>query len=310
MNTLRNKLADLISIIVPIYNVENYLNKCLSSITQQTYTNIEILLIDDGSTDRSGEICKKWTQKDSRIKYFLKENGGVSSARNRGLQEAKGEYIGFVDADDWISPNMYESLYTQIIKNECDIAICSRTRVIDGEEIHYQNKESFIFTHGKIDMRKLACIYDMNSIYNKLYNKSLLKSIYFPTNMTYGEDLYIVPDILNNSRKGVYTSEGLYYYFDRKDSASYNQWDINKLQNNIDATLKLYYFLKKKKVYNQIAFDMVIGAFANGCIKNQSIFYSQYKSFFKDNMLKCLTRIKCLILYICPQWYFKLKRVL
>ena len=125
----------LISVIVPIYNVEAYLDKCISSIMTQTYTNLEILLVDDGSTDRSSEMCDAYACIDSRIKVIHKVNGGQSSARNVALEVCCGKYISFVDGDDWIEADMYSVLVEQLEKLDADLAICGR---YDGDE--YSNK--------------------------------------------------------------------------------------------------------------------------------------------------------------------------
>ena len=117
-------MKPLISIIVPIYNVEKYLSRCINSVLSQTFPDFELLLIDDGSTDKSGYICDGYAQKDSRIKVFHIENGGVSAARNYGLDNARGEWITFVDADDWIDKDMYYKLYNEAILSEADIVIC------------------------------------------------------------------------------------------------------------------------------------------------------------------------------------------
>lgn len=119
---MSDRFSNKISVIVPLYNVEKYIINCISSLTNQTYQNIEIILIDDGSTDNSGRICKKLAQEDHRIIYLRKENGGVSSARNLGLQYATGSYIGFVDSDDYISKTMYENLLKRLLETNADIA--------------------------------------------------------------------------------------------------------------------------------------------------------------------------------------------
>ena len=120
-----NKNEPLISIIVPVYNVEKYLSKCIDSIINQTYKNIEIILIDDGSTDSSGAICDKYALVDSRIHVLHIENSGVSNARNVGLNHATGDYIGFVDSDDYIEPNMYELLLEELIADDVDVVQCN-----------------------------------------------------------------------------------------------------------------------------------------------------------------------------------------
>lgn len=123
---MTNDSSPLISIIVPVYNVEPYVSKCLESILRQTYQNIEIIIIDDGSTDGGSDICDAYAHKDKRIKVIHQSNEGVSGARNVGLRIAKGEFIGFVDSDDWIEADMYEYLLQNIQQQDADIAICGK----------------------------------------------------------------------------------------------------------------------------------------------------------------------------------------
>ena len=117
-------MNNLISVIIPVYNVENYLDECIQSVLQQTYKNLEIILVDDGSTDNSGVICDEYKDKDTRITVLHQKNGGISKARNVGIEYAHGEYIGFVDSDDFIHPQMYELLYAAIHKEQTDVAPC------------------------------------------------------------------------------------------------------------------------------------------------------------------------------------------
>lgn len=300
---------DLISIIVPVYNVENYIEKCIISIINQTYKNLEILLIDDGSTDNSGNICKLWSLKDKRIKYFYKKNGGVCSARNKGLAEANGEYIGFIDADDWISPIMYERLYFLLKKYNCNLSICGRTRVIEEKYIEYPQTGIFYFPNSRIEMKFLSCPFDLNISVNKLYHKSLFKKLRFPTNMTYAEDLFIVPDILSQTNGVVYSSEGLYYYLERNDSASFS-FNEAKALNDIDAKKRFLHFLKLKKVDYEIAFDWLFGAYTKGFIyiKDKKVLKNDYNSFFRTNILRCFTKLKCILFFLSPKIYFLFKR--
>ena len=140
---------NLISIIVPIYNSENYIKKCLDSILAQTYSNLEVILIDDGSTDNSYNICKDYQKKDNRIVLLQQKNAGVSRARNHGLEVAKGEYIGFVDSDDYIEPEMYEILLNSIIESNSKIAICN---------YYYENEDSKLYCGDSIKiLKKLMC---------------------------------------------------------------------------------------------------------------------------------------------------------
>ena len=126
-----DKEQPLISVIVPVYNVEKYLKKCVNSITSQTYENLEILLVDDGSTDSSGQICNEFEKNDARIKVIHKKNGGLSDARNAGLDRAKGQYYAFIDSDDYIQDNTIEIMLNAVKKNKSEIAICNMIRFLE-----------------------------------------------------------------------------------------------------------------------------------------------------------------------------------
>lgn len=138
-----------ISVIVPVYNVEKYLDKCVQSILNQTYENIELVLIDDGSTDGSSKICDKYGKIDSRVKVIHKENGGLSSARNRGIDEAVGKFITFIDSDDYIHHQMLEILYEGIIKNKSDISICEYRRFDENETIEEEDYDKEVISFEK-----------------------------------------------------------------------------------------------------------------------------------------------------------------
>ena len=128
-NGCKTQELPLISVIVPVYKVEKYLNQCIESVLAQTYQNLEIILVDDGSPDRSGEICEEYAKKDTRIRVLHKSNGGLSTARNTGLQIISGAYIAFLDSDDYLAPDMYETLYRELIENDADIAVCGFVKI-------------------------------------------------------------------------------------------------------------------------------------------------------------------------------------
>ena len=139
-----------ISVIVPIYKVENYLNRCVESIRKQTYRNLEIILVDDGSPDACGEMCDRYAQEDSRIRVIHKENGGLSDARNAGIEVAAGEYIAFIDSDDWIDDKMYEVLYHTLLKYDADIAECSYRNLFGDSHIEEISEKFNIPVLGKL----------------------------------------------------------------------------------------------------------------------------------------------------------------
>lgn len=302
----------LISVIIPMYNAEKYIERCLLSIINQTYPNIEVLVIDDGSKDNSESIVLSLASKyQNKLKFFKKANSGVSATRNYGLKKASGDYFAFVDSDDWIAPNMYKSMLQLLQQYNADLVICGRTRVINGKELQYPDKGIQHFYDGRIDMRQLSNQFDLNILVNKLYSRELWGNLQLPENMSYAEDLYFTPDILNRSKHTVYTSIGYYYYYENLSSASFCL-NEEKLRNDIIAKEKLYKYMLNKSVNTTIAFNWLFGAYIRGYSmsirKNKTYFYKQYISFFFHNITCCIKKIKCILFLLSPYLYFKLKR--
>lgn len=206
-------MKDLISIIVPIYNVEKYLNKCIESIVNQTYENIEIILIDDGSNDNSGIICDEYAKKDNRIIVVHKENGGVSSARNKGLKIAKGEWISFVDADDWIEQTFCQTLLNKVIQEQADIALCGYNRITDNriEKINANNQEVFLNSNEYL-VKSLNPQTGFGFCHMKLIKKEVLKSISFNERIEVGEDALFNIQLSTYIKKAVFLKQPLYNY--------------------------------------------------------------------------------------------------
>ncbi|MBO0962931.1 glycosyltransferase, partial [Neobacillus sp. MM2021_6] len=206
-----------ISIIVPVYKVEPYIRKCVDSILAQTLTDFELILVDDGSPDKCGEICDEYASKDSRVIVVHKENGGLSSARNAGLEKAKGDYIGFVDSDDWIEPDMYELLYDMCIKNNCEIANC--TSVIYFKNKTVKNGAHSLTIHDKTQAMKAMLegkLYD-EVVWTKLIKRSLLKEIRFPVGLIY-EDTAITYKLIHKSNRICCIGAPKYHYIKRENS--------------------------------------------------------------------------------------------
>ena len=171
-------MVSKISIIVAVYNVEKYLKRSLDSILNQSYKNIEVIIVNDGSTDNSRNICEKYAELYSNIKVIHKENGGLSSARNIGIENATGEYIGFVDSDDYISSNMFEEMYNRIIESDSDIAISSFNYVKEGKILPEDNSgDTCIFTKSEAinGFFNLTCPFNYSFMCNKLFKKELFK---------------------------------------------------------------------------------------------------------------------------------------
>ena len=207
----------MISVIVPVYNVEKYLDRCVKSILSQSFSDFELLLVDDGSPDRCGEMCDEYAKGDSRIKAFHKRNGGLSDARNFGIEKALGEYLMFVDSDDYIHEQMLETLHRLITENDADLAVCSAMDVFEGKEVT-QVREIREFTLNKTESYKYMLRGDgLPSACNKLYKRQTVGEVRFPVGMLY-EDGFFTPQILKRVEKTAVTSRPMYYYFRRGDS--------------------------------------------------------------------------------------------
>ena len=245
---LLSKIADyesktLISIIVPIYNVENYLRQCLDSIMNQTYQNFECLLINDGSPDNSADICREYVSKDSRFRYFEKENGGVSSARNLGIEHSKGEYITFIDSDDWVESDYLEVLYRALLEEQADIAISTYKQFNMDDNCYYLHSyqrgyDRKVFTNGEL-IDALYSLYVYDNTYNfvscKLVSREILKYIHFNLSTSYGEDMEFWNKVFLISKKIVYVNKDTYIYRTTHDNSKH--YEEESVRNNIEQRL-------------------------------------------------------------------------
>ena len=233
------KENEIISVIIPIYNVERYLDKCIRSVVNQTYKNIEIILVDDGSPDQCGTICDNWAEKDERIRVIHKTNGGLSDARNAGLDAATGSYIGFVDGDDYIHPEMYQRLYEKMEEYSADLAICGFDRV----DVHSDNiiKNENLRCKDLINKKDAImnicrkCLFVV--VWNKLYKRELFNNLRFK----YGkisEDNFIMHEVYHKCEQIVSVSENLYYYVQTPNSIIRRE----KTVSHLDA-VEAYYNL-------------------------------------------------------------------
>ncbi|MCL2519058.1 MAG: glycosyltransferase [Oscillospiraceae bacterium] len=213
---IQNK--DKISIIVPVYNVEKYFDKCINSILNQTYLNVEVILINDGSSDGSGQLCDKYKEQDNRIKVMHQDNQGQAIARNNGLDIATGNYIGFVDSDDWIEDDMYELLYKNIINYTADISMCKYTPIEEDQlytpNLSFENR--IVVLEGNDIIKHNLLKYDdenriNDGVCNKLYKRYLFDEIRFPPNKIY-EDIMATYQLIQKAKKFVLSSDYKYIY--------------------------------------------------------------------------------------------------
>ena len=228
-----------VSVIVPVYNVEKYLAKCLDSLVNQTLKDIEIIVVNDGTKDNSQLIIDKYAKKYKNIKAYKKENGGLSSARNYGLKYAVGEYIGFVDSDDYVDTTMYEKMYNKAIENDFDIVVCDTIQVYDNcKEVYLKSNLNYSDNNVKnyIISYPMAC--------TRLYKRYLFEDIKFTEGILY-EDLNLTPGLVKYTNKICFINEGLYYYMHRSGSIM-NQKEFNyKLLNIFDVLENNYKLLNK-----------------------------------------------------------------
>lgn len=271
-----------ISIIVPIYNVEQYLNKCIESIVNQTYINLEIILVDDGSTDKCPIICDQWEKKDKRIKVIHKKNEGISAARNAGLDVVSGQYIMFVDSDDWIDLNSCEKAITSIQNNDAEIVLWSYIREFSGnskpKDLFGCNSKLFNTFETRNVYRRLFGLYESElsnpenldsivTVWGKLYKKEILDGIKFVDSkiLAVAEDLLFNIYVFARINKIFYINERLYHYRkDNKKSATaiyksnlFNQWEFlyDCMQSEIDS--KNYEVDFQTALNNRIALGII-----------------------------------------------------
>ena len=208
----------LLSIIVPVYNVENYLQKCIDSILAQTLTDFELILVDDGSPDGCPALCDAAAAKDARVRVIHQKNGGLSAARNAGLDVARGAWIGFVDSDDYIAPEMYEKLYRAVQSTGADLALCDYAKVDEAGVPCVQ-------THAAVPQKSLTGRELLQKAYwttvqiawNKLYRRTIFAQLRYPVGKL-NEDFFVIPEICLNTQKAVVVPDVLYYYVQRGDS--------------------------------------------------------------------------------------------
>ena len=208
----------LISIIVPVYNVEEYLKQCLDSILEQTFSNYEVILVNDGSTDSSGLICQEYAEKDVRIRYFEKENGGISDARNYGIEQAKGEYLTFVDSDDFLDASHLNVLYNALVNNDVDISIANYTNYQTSTATFYLHTfgdyyEKIYTSEELIDDLSFLERNDLSfsTIWGSLYKKSVFSFLRFPKGVI-GEDVALIYKMYTQVDKIVYVHKDTYIY--------------------------------------------------------------------------------------------------
>lgn len=314
-------MNDLISIIVPIYNIELYINRCVESIVNQIYKNLEIILVDDGSNDKSGDICDDWVKVDSRIKVIHKKNGGLSDARNAGLDIAKGDYIAFVDGDDFIDANMYQDMLNFFKKYNCDVCVCGICKIEDGKEFitrpyRYLDKRFKVLNNEEALVELLNDKIDVSSC-NKLYKREIVEDLRFPYGIT-NEDFALMYKYFFKSKQVIIINKNYYKYIQRDESITttkFNERQFDKYYN----CLNMVKFIQKK-IPNLLDVAHEYLWYQTFCLLKKVYVDNLYKSYhkhiivmrktLKNDFLKILFNkkigIKVKLMYICIGWSPKL----
>ena len=306
--------TDLISVIVPVYKVEEYLCECLDSIINQTYKNLEIILVDDGSPDNCGKICDEYALKDSRIKVIHQQNGGLSAARNAGLDIANGDYIGFVDSDDYIELNMYEELYNSLNENNADMSACGiECFGLKNKTESYGNR-----VLNNPDFLKLLLKDEITSYaVNKLYKKKLFSDIRFPAGKKF-EDMAVLHLVAEKSSSTAATDKTFYNYRIRKNSitssglnsanADHMEAAHSRTERYKDTDYYIFAVTGEFKCLRQVVSDMSI-------VKQDK---ESYKKLFKESkqlykickkQLSFFQRMISVLFFVSPKLHYSLKRL-
>lgn len=321
-------MNDLISIIIPVYNVVQFINDCMNSVICQTYLNLEIILVDDGSTDGSSELCDLYAIKDKRIKVVHQKNMGLSCARNRGIELARGKYLFFLDSDDYIHPQLIRCLHDTLIKNKADIVFCAHQVVQEKEKIKFQPIDSvehmvMEFVTGQECVERFYSheAIDMVVVWNKLYKREHFEKLRFPAGKIH-EDEFVNYKLLYPLAKCVYIKEKMYYYRSRNNSIMNCNFSLNYF-DKVDAYCeRTEYFRERNRKLYCYTLRRYLTSLAEGIIQLKvnfpqekqrleqlyEIFISKYKDAVKSGDITYRERMKFFIFLKNETLYIRWKR--
>ena len=235
---------ELISVIIPVYNVRPYLEKCFDSVAGQSWRNLEIILVDDGATDGSGDLCEELARRDSRVRVIHKKNGGLGSARNAGIDAAKGEILSFVDSDDWIEPGMYDAMTEIMHRENAQIIACGIKKVSEtGTVSYYQDnlEERAVYSREEalIELPKNERL--SNSMCNKLFRRETIQGLHINEQIFY-EDNPFTPQCFARAERVAYTAEPFYCYFERTGSISRKSFSVREFDRVTADRMRLDFY--------------------------------------------------------------------
>lgn len=254
------KQGDLVSIIVPVYNVEKYLEKCLDSLINQTYRNLQIILVDDGSTDGSGTICDRYAAKDDRIQVIHKKQSGVSAARNTGLEAVKGSYICFADSDDWIDEKMIETMYENMVEEKAQISIIGYDMVWEDGRSQKKSDENAYYVWNQREAIAQWMIQKIfkGFMWDKMFAWEIFAGIRFPEDRSYMEDVAIGLDLFARAEKVVYSGKIGYHYLQRQGSATNSGFQEREFLGITEAEKMIRFSKNHQGIYDKEAYSRLL----------------------------------------------------
>lgn len=320
----------MISVIVPIYNVEDYLPRCLDSIINQSFGDLDIILIDDGSTDSSGKICEDYKTKDQRVTVIHKENGGQYSARNMGLQQAKGDFVFMLDGDDAVHPQIIEILHEMLLSGDYDLAMCYGEKINDVSLIPEKSREIIedVPTKELTQDMLMQSLYSKGEgklqfavVWNKLYKRSVLENLSFVN--TYSEDTEFNNRVFLNVKKAIVTSQSLYYYIQRDNSALHQGVSLRYVKIPESLHLCLNAIPEDKGLYRSFCLRQIyrrmpsIRYWSKGSPLYQTaldcrkkVIYGTIKEFVASPYISIMHKIVLLFFNYCPFIYMCFVKVM
>ena len=317
----------LVSIIVPVYNIDKYIDRCVQSIINQTYKELEIILIDDGSSDNSGTLCDIWKKKDKRIKVIHKTNGGAADARNMGIKQSKGELLSFIDGDDEVDKTMYEKLVNAMIRNQTDISMCrmekiEKTRTYPTRRFLKILEEEMVFS-GKDAMRYLLQDRIDCSPCLRVYKRKLWDDLMFPVGNT-NEDFAVLYKVFNSANSIVYIPEILYHYYYRENSvtsAKFSEKQFDKIDNSLEMVeyvqknaseliMEARYYLVLQSTYllKKICLDRMEQLYEQRYYQMRNIIRKNSINIFRMTWMPKKNKLMCLCLAWTPKLYRRIHR--
>ena len=273
----------LISVIVPVYNVEKYLDRCVESIVNQTYLNLEIVLVDDGSPDKCPLMCDCWAEKDHRIKVIHKQNGGLSDARNAGMAVAKGKCITFIDSDDWIETDAFDIMLNRMVKDDSDVVSCGVKWVSEDDRLLYEvSVAEDEIVDNLTAMREIISDGKLRQhVWNKLYKRELIADIPFEKGK-YHEDVFWSYQVFGRAKKVTLMKDSFYHYVQRSNSIMGERYSVKRL-DALDAMLQRCEYIKHNYPY---LFNMALYSYIGGCMYHlQCALRSQQDSSVRNNII-------------------------